>query len=232
VFDLAERCLRREVLYRVTTHAVEEEANIWLVRRGVGGLGLAHPGTSEYWGGIWGVKARSRRRIMTRLVERGELIAADVGGLPDRTFFLRTEDLPQLHAVRSEPEPRAKAALVGALDNLLWDRNLLRWIFDFDFVWEVYKPAHERVYGYYVLPLLYGDRFVARLDPAFDHETRTLRIKNWWWEDDVHPDNAMRRAVVECFQDFMRYLGADEVRVSEEMTKDPTKRWLRSLGTL
>jgi uncharacterized protein YcaQ len=46
----------------------------------------------------------------------------------------------------------------------------------------VYKPAARRKYGYYVLPVIYGDRFVARLDPGFDKKTRALTITNWWSE--------------------------------------------------
>ena len=75
-----------------------------------------------------------------------------------------------------EPEPHA--AIIGALDNLTWDRDLLRWVFDFDYVWEVYKPAAKRRYGFYVLPVLYGDRLVARFDPAFDRKTRVLTINH------------------------------------------------------
>ena len=49
-------------------------------------------------------------------------------------------------------------AFIGPLDNLIWDRDLIRWLFEFDYTWEVYKPAAQRQYGHYVLPVLYGDR--------------------------------------------------------------------------
>jgi uncharacterized protein YcaQ len=112
---------------------------------------------------------------------------------------------------------------------MMWDRDLLRWVFDFDYVWEVYKPAANRKYGYYVLPVLYGDRLVARFDPAFDKKTRVLAISQWWWEEGVEPDGAMEGALVECFDQFARYLSASKVRVGEEPANDHSLAWMRGL---
>ena len=81
------------------------------------------------------------------------------------------------------------ATFIGPLDNLIWDRDLIRWLFDFDYTWEVYKPAAQRKYGHYVLPVLYGDRFIARVEPIFDRKARVLTVVNWWWEVGVAPDD-------------------------------------------
>ena len=101
------------------------------------------------------------------------------------------------------------AAFIGPLDNLIWDRDLIRWLFDFDYTWEVYKPAEQRKYGHYVLPVLYGDRFIARVEPIFDRKARVLTLVNWWWEAGVVPDEAMVAALAECLAAFGRYLGAE-----------------------
>ena len=99
---------------------------------------------------------------------------------------------------RSEDDAPPAAAFIGPLDNLIWDRDLIRWLFDFDYTWEVYKPAAQRKYGHYVLPVLYGDRFIARVEPIFDRKARVLTIVNWWWEAGVEPDDAMVAALAEC----------------------------------
>jgi uncharacterized protein YcaQ len=118
----------------------------------------------------------------------------------------------------------------------MWDRALLRWLFDFDYVWEVYKPAAQRRYGYYVLPVLYGDRFVARFDPAFDKRQsrragrqRELTITNWWWEAAVAPEEAMQSALRGCLREFMRYLGADHLRLGEAVVGEPSLQWILHL---
>ncbi len=224
-FDLIERLLPAELLAAPDPNATDEEYQDWHVRRRVGGLGLANPGAAEYWLAIEGVKSQARRATLARLVERGELLAVAVDDVPGRTLFMRSADLPILDKLEATPgEPRA--SFLAPLDNALWDRVLLRWLFDFDYSWEVYKPADRRRYGYYVLPVLYGDRFVARLDPAFDKKARELTVKGWWWEPGVRPDEAMRTAVADCFQAFAGYLRARLVRLAPGPAADAGLEWL------
>ncbi len=84
--------------------------------------------------------------------------------------------------VRAGSPVRAGVAFLAPLDPFVWDRDLLRSLFDFDYVWEVYVPAAKRRWGYYVLPVLWGDRLVGRIEPRFERTDRTLRILDWWWE--------------------------------------------------
>ncbi|MBN1136622.1 MAG: YcaQ family DNA glycosylase [Anaerolineae bacterium] len=210
-FELTERLLPADLLSAPDPNPTEQEYQNWHVLRRVGGLGLAKTGAGEYWYGILGVKTEARQAILARLVERGDLVAAAIEGVPNRAFFIRTADLSAVQAAQPRPLTEPQAAIVGVLDNIMWDRDLLRLVFDFDYVWEVYKPVAQRKYGYYVLPVIYGDRFVARFDPAFDKKTRELTIANWWWEEGIRPDEAMQAAILGCFRDFMRYLDANRL---------------------
>ncbi len=159
----------------------------------------------------------------------GDLVAVSVDGVPDRTFFLRTADLLTLEAVKAGKHATPQAAIIGALDNLMWDRNLVRRIFDFDYIWEVYKPAFKRKYGYYVLPVVYGDRFVARFDPSFDKKKREFTISNWWWEEGIHPDDEMGAALVTCFQEFMRYLDANSIQLGDKVSEELNLNWISEI---
>jgi hypothetical protein len=78
-------------------------------------------------------------------------------------------------------------ALLAPLDPLVWDREVLRSLWDFDYLWEVYVPAAKRRWGYYVLPLLWGERFVGRIEPRIERKTGTLRVLGLWWEDGFEP---------------------------------------------
>ena len=84
---------------------------------------------------------------------------------------------------RSRPGRVPRAAGPAGLD-----RDLLLRLYDFDYRWEVYVPQAKRRWGYYVLPLLYGDRFVGRIEPRIDRKTGTLRVLDLWWEDGLRPD--------------------------------------------
>jgi uncharacterized protein YcaQ len=81
-------------------------------------------------------------------------------------------------------------AFLAPLDPLCWDRDLLRRLFAFDYVWEVYVPEAKRRWGYYVLPILYGDRIVGRIEPRLERRTRSLRIVDLWWEPGFDPFEA------------------------------------------
>ena len=229
-FDLAARCLPPDILTAGDPNETQEDYENWHVLRRLGGLGLAHPVTREHWAGILGVKSKELRAILSRLADRGEVSAVEIDGIPGKTFFMRSADIDTLELVRSGPEIEPQAAFIGALDNLIWHREAARWIFDFDYVWEVYKPAAKRKYGYYVLPVLYGDRFVARFDPAFDRQAKLLTITNWWWEDQYQgerPDEAMEVALMVCLLEFMAYLGAEEVQLGSEVAGRQDMRWLK-----
>ena len=84
----------------------------------------------------------------------------------------------------------------------------------------MYKPAAQRKYGHYVLPVLYGDRFIARVEPIFDRKARVLTVVNWWWEAGVALDETMVVALAEYLAAFGRYLGAEEVRLGAAIVGD------------
>jgi uncharacterized protein YcaQ len=81
-----------------------------------------------------------------------------------------------------------------------------------------------------VLPVLYGDRFVARYEPAFDKKTREFAIANWWWEKSVRPDDAMCAALSRCLDEFARYLDASQVRLGEKVSGEKSLEWVVNLG--
>jgi uncharacterized protein YcaQ len=134
-------------------------------------------------------------------------------------LYMRSEDKPRLDKTLDSNGPSPRATVMAPLDNLLWDRRLTKELFDFDYVWEVYKPVAERRWGYYVLPILYGDRFVARFEPGRDKESGALMIKNWWWESGTIPSKRMRSALRHCFKRFLRYLGTDTLMMDSKIAE-------------
>ena len=109
-------------------------------------------------------------------------------------YLVLVEDLAALESLEKGKVPKGwnpketttleEVTFLASLD-IVSARGRAKKLFDFDYVWEVYVPAHKRRWGYYVLPILYGDDLVARLDPKLDRTTMTLEIKGFWHEDDA-----------------------------------------------
>ena len=193
VYDLAERLFPAEVLAERRPEE-EQQAHRLLARYRAHGL-LGASGNQELWVGGTGYAA-DRAAVRDRLMKSGRLAPVAVEGLRGDRFIV-AEDLADLD--RAEREIRDGTSPGGVdpgvtflapLDPLCWDRDLLRRLFSFDYVWEVYVPAVKRRWGYYVLPILYGDRFVGRIEPRLDRRAGTLRLAGLWWEPGFDPLDA------------------------------------------
>ena len=154
------------------------------------------------------------------MLESGRIEEIRVEGLSFPLYKPAEEELPE-----AEDLP-AEAALIAPLDNFIWERELTYRLFDFHYRWEVYTPAKKRLYGYYVLPILYGSRFIARCEPKMDRASGILTLENFWWEEGVTPDEDIRQALVDCFTDFCRFLKARELRISRSLAQKKFQ-WLR-----
>jgi uncharacterized protein len=150
-------------------------------------------------GGAGGTFARIanpdvRRALQKELVELGSLVAVQIDDLRGRRFVVADE----VGLLEAPPEPPPSVAFVAPFDSLLWDTALLAKLFGFEFVWEGFFKAEKRRWGYYVLPILFGDRLVGRIEPRIERERACVEVLGLWWEDGFVPGRA------EGFVDAMR----------------------------
>ncbi len=215
VYDFAEHHIPRPLLTRADPNPTEEEFHDWYVLRRMGGIGLVWEKAGDAWLGMYDIRSPERKAAISRLLEQGKITEVRISGIPT-PLYMRSEDRPGLAGIMETDPPRPRAAILAPLDNLLWDRRLVQELFDFEYKWEVYKPVAERRFGYYVLPILYGDRFVARFEPVRDTKSNSLLIKNWWWEEGVKQSARMHAELQRCIKRFMNFLEVDELRVHEQ----------------
>jgi uncharacterized protein YcaQ len=88
---------------------------------------------------------------------------------------------------------------------MMWDRNLIKAIWNFDYKWEIYTPAAQRKYGYYVLPILYGENLIGRIEMVFDKKTKKLEVKNIWYEDGFKVTKKIEGAVESSIKRFEKF---------------------------
>ncbi len=136
-------------------------------------------------------------------------------------MYARAEDATILTAIAAGRRPAAwtpldtdsvqECSFLAPLDPVS-GRSRADTLFDFRYRWEVYTKEHKREYGYYVLPVLWGDRLVARFDSKFDKTTKVFHILGLWLEDYALAKNAdFAHALALGFQRFARFLGATKI---------------------
>lgn len=226
VYDFASRHISEDLLSAPDPNETDEQYLDWYVLRRIGSIGLLWDKAGGTWQGVE-IKSKERKAALKRLSERGrvEEICVEGVGFP---VYMRSEDKVSFETVLNSTAPSPCAAILAPLDNLLWDRRFIDELFGFSYVWEVYKPAVERQYGYYVLPVLYDDRFVARFEPGRDKKNGTVIIKNWWWESGVSPSRRMQSALFHCFKRFLDYLDADGIQIADALAERAELEWLAS----
>jgi uncharacterized protein YcaQ len=149
----------------------EEPFAEWALRERVHAAGLLSRAGGSMWSMLGSVRTSG---VVDAMVARGELVDVAVEDSPRRYLAV-----PSFLRARTAYDDRVR--ILGPLDPLLWDRNLVRHVFDFDYVWEVYKPAPQRKWGWYVCPLLHRDRLVGRIDAHIDGSR--LVVKKLWLDD-------------------------------------------------
>lgn len=157
--------------------------------------------------------------FVANLVENGELVDVKVEGIGSRV--MRASDIPLIEDVAADRIPDAwtpigpttddEVAFLSPLD-MVSARGRAKDLFDFEYIWEVYKPAHLRRWGYYTMPVLYQDRLVARIEPRMDRKRSVLMIDGFWPEEaGLSREPAFGRALALAVRRLAEFAGAKSV---------------------
>lgn len=145
-----------------------------------------------------------RQKHLKILVEQGLILPITIEGIND-TCYIPKEGLNISQEVVDE------MSILAPLDNMMWDRDFIETLFDFYYRWEVYTPLAKRQYGYYVLPILYRDELVGRIE--FENfKQEMLVVKQIWWEDGT-PNPNRYQVLRTCLETFAQYLSAKGIQL-------------------
>lgn len=213
-YDLVERLVPAELLAREIP-VVEQLRHRLLSRHRAHGLLAASSGNDVYTG-LGAAKhderwpeSPGRRALHQSLVADGSLVPVQIEGVRTKRFVL-AEEVPLLE---SPPQPAPAVALLSPFDPLVWERPLVGELFGFEYVWELFIPPAKRRWGWYVLPILFGDRLVGRCEPRIDRAAGAVQMLNVWWEDGFAPARAEAfvEAMNEALGAYLRFAGATRV---------------------
>jgi uncharacterized protein len=227
VYALAEAVAPAHLLYE----SDEAAADRFLIKKEISFAGLARLNrTSDAF--QRGVPFGRARQICEALLADDDLIQVQVEGWKAIHYALSSDAgvLGELSAGRIPPAwtPLATTTTAEAVFLATPDpvsaRGRAKTLFGFDYVWEVYKPESQRKFGYYTLPVLWGDRLVARFDSKLDRPTNTFIILGLWLEDQaLGNDEAFAEALAQGFARFVALLGADKLEATA--IQEPLLRW-------
>ena len=192
-----------------------EEFEDWYVKRRIASVGAARWTNGGAWLGAYTENGERRRKVLNRLVDNGQLTAVQVDGV-NGEYYINTGDERFFEKAADD-----RAVFVAPLDNIIWDRKTVKDVFDFEYSWEVYTPAAKRKFGYYVLPILIGSRFIGRIEPTLSKKKDKLTVKNIWFEKEYTPTSDDIRKISAEIKRLAAFLNVDLVESVETLTVMP-----------
>jgi uncharacterized protein YcaQ len=210
-YDLLERVLQ---LHKDVKAPNREEYERFMIQKYMRAYGLVD--TRDWRFGWLPLQAPQRKTIVEKMVEDNELCPVKVEGVK-HTYYVLDEHLSLLE--NSAASINERVHFVAPLDNLLWNRRMISEIFDFNYSWEVYKIPEKRIYGYYVMPILYGTRFIGRIDPKLDRQNRTMIVNSLLLEEKGF-DKSLITELAATLQRFLEFHGVSQISIKKFHPKE------------
>jgi len=216
-YDLSENVLPSWVNIEEPT---EEDRVRFLAVRTMNALGLVNAQEIRRYYLPWSINLKHRsdqwQRILEALTEEGEAVRTSLDGERRYRYCLNSDAdrIPRLTEDVSQ-----SCRLLTNFDNLLWDRGRIKSLFNFEVKLETYKPKTERKYGYYNMPILYGNRLVGRIVPKMDRKRAKLIIHSLWHEPWFKADERFNDAFSKTLDCFAEFNDAENIEISNDQPK-------------
>lgn len=176
----------------------EEFIEYFLLRR-IKALGITTNKSGVHLHGTHIKSKKTRDEYIPVLLEKELIEEVQIEGIKDVCYIPKG-------ALDQTNELKDKISFIAPLDNLIWDRDLTHKLFDFHYRWEVYTPLKKREYGYYVLPILYKENFIGRIE--FEkHRSGELEIKNTWYQPGIKQTKKLETKMNQALKQFQKYVG-------------------------
>jgi uncharacterized protein YcaQ len=207
VYDLTERVLPGHVN---TTEPDNKELGRFLVRRALSAYGVATE--SDIREHLYTADKKAVSAVLPEMVESGEVVPAVIGGLNDRKHYALADKINSLAGLKKKSPG---VHLLSPFDNFIILRDRISRLFGFDYALECYTPAAKRKYGYFVLPILWGEEFAGRLDPKADRKAKTLVIQSLSFEPEFNITDTFLQRLAEKLWDFAHFNGCGKISIEK-----------------
>lgn len=217
VYDLAENVLPGNI---DTSMPSEKECLENLIRNTIRANGIIEEKEIAY---LRSNLKTPIKKALTHLLQEGELMEVKVEGMGETLFVTSAEQM----RASSKIKDQANIHFLSPFDNAVIQRKRLERIFNFNYTIECYVPEAKRVFGYFCLPILYGDKFVGRFDPKADRDSKIFHVKSIYFEEGFKPDELFNQAFLEKLQAFAIFNGCESIQIGQA-----DKLWRKEINRL
>ena len=203
-YDLAKKYIPTEILKAENPCKDEDSFLAWRVLRRIGALGLLWDKNSTAFLGI-NLNAEMRKQTLNNLENSGKICAAQIEGIKPTFYYLSDDDPLMQTVIEASADLKKRMSFIAPLDPLVWDKSMILSLWDYQYSWEIYTPQEKRKYGYYTLPILWGDSFVGRIEAVPDRKENILYVKGLWWEQGVKQTEKLKHELEKTLKDFCRF---------------------------
>jgi len=225
VYDLRERVLPGWVEF---TPLMADEVRGYEIERAARALGIAQAGQVADYAYM---KRGEGAPVIKELLAEGVLleVEAELANGKAGTLVLHRDALLQLEQAADGAIRATRTTFLSPFDSLFWARDCDQQVWGFRQTLEAYKPEPQRIWGYYCLPILHGDRLVGRFDPKLERKTGTLRLKALYLEPGIDPADDLIADIAGALRDFMAWHEARDLVIERS---DPAEFGQKLLAAL
>ena len=204
-YDIADRVIPEDILKAPNPNSTLDEIHRWNVLRRIRSVGMLHNKASDAFLGMHHFKAKDRNTAFERLLAADDIFEFEVEE-SDAPFYADMADMDIFERAMDIKDESPRLELIAPLDNMIWDRKIIEELFGFSYKWEIYTPVKDRKYGYYVLPVLWGDNFIARIELKRDRKKKKIEKIGLWWEDKAYNTPEMRKRIRDKLKEFNKVM--------------------------
>ena len=164
------------------------------------------------------LKTKERIKIFHELKSEGKIIPITVEGIKEILYVsARDKEVLAESLKTGNLNLMERIEFLAPLDNLIWDRKLIKALFNFDYKWEIYTPAEQRKYGYYTLPVISGNRFIGRIELLNQRKEKELHLKNLWLEEGITIDLDLSEKLQMALERFRIFSDCEDILDEKEI---------------
>jgi hypothetical protein len=210
-YDVTERILPKDISTEMLSKAEYER---FMIEKYVRAYGFVD--VRDWRFGWLDLKSTQRKTTTEEMVKEGKLCPVKIENVK-HVYYVLEKYLNALEAAESS-SIEEKTYFIAPLDNLIWNRRMISEIFDFNYSWEIYKVPEKRQYGYYALPILYGTRFMGRIDPKLDRKNKMMIINSLILEENIFEKEFVPELAA-TLRNFLRFHNASRVKIVKSKPK-------------